>query len=881
MKQEEFLKRYEFNIRTDKIGGGSFGTVYKAYDTVLDRFVAIKISEVKRVGDKEFSLREEFEAIANLPPHANIAHYEDVFTFESFQGVFDYAVMQYYKEGNLSEFIKNNPDLSYEQRQEIALQFLYGIGHLHKHKVVHRDLKPGNLLVVKRQNGQIVPKITDFGLSKQAEDGQGSRFQNSFAGGTIQYSSPEQIKGELLKLNTDLWSFGVIAYEIFTGKKLFDISGFSSATIEWQNQITQQILKENIEEKINDFPDSWQWVLRSCLQRDLSKRIQSTDEILKKLNKSEATFVESSATQVTPTTTSTVVQQNEAQSAPTRVSNPRPLAKSTSSSDGNTLKYATIGILGVGALAAGFIFFPFENKEDKKEIVEEIPIPFTENNLMGYKKGDSILVVPKFISAGTFNEGKAYVADLDSAYYINEKGQWAGSIKQNKDKEVVQENQKKDDNKNSSTTTVDTKTKTETVTTKQEEKSNTSNTNTSFEKGKKLYDQGNYKDAFPLLLQAAKSNNGDAQHRVGYIYHYGLGNIQQSYSEAKYWYEQGAKNNVAVSMNNLGVMYINGEGVSQNYNLGMDWYVKAANNGSGLAMRNIGNLYEDGKGVEKSYPKAKEWFEKAAAKGDAEAMANLGYFYHNGYGVERDYLQAKTWYEKGAAGGSSWATRNLGLLYDEGKGVSYNWKEAANWYQKAADKGDATAKRLLGEFYLFGVGGLTKNVSYAKQLLQQAADAGNKTAKEHLKVLTDIEKKNYFRPFDSKLGNNLYLTVGELNEEMALYPAVVDAHDNSWVFDVTYSLGQSKSVRIWPNDADVNYEDEISFTNYTSSPLMTQSVGTHSSGVSIKGGDYGQRTIGYIYYRAYFYSDTQGANFAEKVVIKIPFAVCWLPRNSY
>lgn len=879
MKQEEFLKRYEFNIRTDKVGGGSFGTVYKAYDTVLDRHVAIKISEVKRVGDKEFSLREEFEAIADLPPHANIAHYESVFTFESFQGVFDYAVMQYYQEGNLAEFLKNHPKLSFEQREDIALQFLHGIDHLHKHKVVHRDLKPGNILVVNRKNGQIVPKITDFGLSKQAEDGQGSRFQNSFAGGTIQYSSPEQIKGESLKLNTDLWSFGVIAYEIFTGNKLFDVTGFSSATIEWQNQITQQILKENIEEKIKDIPGTWQTVLLSCLQRDLAKRVQSTGEILKKLDKAPATFVEDTSTRVTPVVEPTVVHQNEAQSAPTRVSNPKPLPKTSPSSSGKTLKYATLGLLGTAAVAAGIIFFPFNKKEDKKEIINEIPEPFSDQNLVGYKKGDSIVVEPKFISAGTFNEGKAYVVDKDSAYYIDEKGSWVASVS-NRGEVVNEEQQNNDNNKNTSINTPDTKTET-TNSKNQKNKTNNSGSGSPYENGKKLYDQGNYKEAFPFLLQAAKNNVGDAQHRVGYMYHQGLGGTQQNYSEAKYWYEQGAKNNIAASMNNLGVIYINGEGVPQNYNLGMEWYTKAANNGSGLAMRNIGNLYEDGKGVEKNYTKAKEWFEKAAAKGDAEAMANLGFFYNYGYGVETDYLTAKSWYEKGAAAGSSWAMRNLGIMYDYGDGVTFNWSEAVKWYTKASDKGDASAKRLLGEFYLFGVGGLTKNVSYAKQLLQQAADAGEKTAKKHLQVLFDIEKKNYFRPVESKLGNNLYLTVAELNEEMALYPALVDQHDNSWVFDVTYSLGQSKSVRIWPNDADVNYEDEISFTNYTSSSLMTQSIGTHTSGVSIKGGDYGQRTIGYIYYRAYFYNDTQGAEFAEKVVIKIPFAVCWLPRNSY
>ena len=204
MTQQEFTQRYQFSIKTDKIGGGSFGTVYKAYDNALDREVAIKVSEVKIVGDKEFSLLEEFKAIENLSVHQNIANYEEVYRFESFPTVFDYGIMQYYSLGNLSHYLKNN-EVSILDREKITRGVLEGIAFLHQHNVVHRDLKPSNILVVDRR-GEIIPKITDFGLSKQAEgDGKASRFTNSFAGGTLQYSSPEQLKGLPLKLNTDLW----------------------------------------------------------------------------------------------------------------------------------------------------------------------------------------------------------------------------------------------------------------------------------------------------------------------------------------------------------------------------------------------------------------------------------------------------------------------------------------------------------------------------------------------------------------------------------------------------------------------------------------------------------------------------------------------------
>lgn len=166
MDQQEFFQRYSFSIRTDKIGGGAFGTVYKAYDNILNCDVAIKVSEVKIIGEKEFSLKDEFNAIKDLPPHPNIANYKELHSFEMPNGIFDYALMQFYKDGNLSHTIKNG--LTDVQKEAVSIDLLKGIAHLHQYNIVHRDLKPGNILVVKRDQ-KIIPVITDFGLSKQTK----------------------------------------------------------------------------------------------------------------------------------------------------------------------------------------------------------------------------------------------------------------------------------------------------------------------------------------------------------------------------------------------------------------------------------------------------------------------------------------------------------------------------------------------------------------------------------------------------------------------------------------------------------------------------------------------------------------------------------------
>ena len=279
MTQEEFFKRYKYDVVDDRIGGGGFGTVYKAYDTTLHREVAIKVSEVKTVNGKTFSLRDEVEALTHVPEHPNIANYEKekLFTFKMPNGVFDYAVMQYYPDGNLNNAIKQG--LTVAQKEDIATQLLEGIAFLHQHKVVHRDLKPGNILIV-RDGDRIIPLITDFGLSKAANMSDGSVFSNSFGGGTQRYSSPEQLQGKPLRLNTDLWSYGAILYELFTGEQLFSASSGAANTAQADLEIYNKIVNGNVQ-SLGVMPEKWRKVAERCLVVDADKRAKDEAELFR------------------------------------------------------------------------------------------------------------------------------------------------------------------------------------------------------------------------------------------------------------------------------------------------------------------------------------------------------------------------------------------------------------------------------------------------------------------------------------------------------------------------------------------------------------------------------------------------------------------------
>jgi serine/threonine protein kinase len=150
------------------------------------------------------------------------------------------------------------------------------------------------------------------------------------------------------------------------------------------------------------------------------------------------------------------------------------------------------------------------------------------------------------------------------------------------------------------------------------------------------------------------------------------------------------------AMNNLGVLYQNGQGVAQSYDKAREWFQKAADAGNPDAMNNLGELYYYGRGVARDYTQARDWYEKAAAADNANAMYSLGWMYEKGSGVIiRDYTQARNWYQRAADAGHPDAMYNLGVLYENGQGVAQDYGKAREWYQMAADLGYADAKQAL------------------------------------------------------------------------------------------------------------------------------------------------------------------------------------------
>ncbi|MBL0026894.1 MAG: protein kinase [Saprospiraceae bacterium] len=290
MQQKEFFERYEIDIKSGRLGGGAFGTVYKAYDHLRDQWKAIKIAEVKFIEGKEFSLVSEFNASQAIPLHKNIAHYESVFQFQMPNGVFDYAVMQYYPEGNLKQLLSQKK-LQLEEKFSLVNGLLQGITFLHKNNIIHRDIKPSNILISIDTRNQYVPKIADFGLSKNISDTDFSNITNSFGGGTLDYSSPEQLFGQPLRPNADLWSLGIIVYEIFMARKPFDAGEMTGSPEAKRRKVYQNIIQAVLPDNVDQCPAPYNDIIRLCLIKDPSKRVKKGEDLIEFLKNPVPIFI--------------------------------------------------------------------------------------------------------------------------------------------------------------------------------------------------------------------------------------------------------------------------------------------------------------------------------------------------------------------------------------------------------------------------------------------------------------------------------------------------------------------------------------------------------------------------------------------------------------
>ena len=260
--------RYEI---IKKVGNGGMATVYKAKDTILNRFVAVKILRDEFTTDQEFIKRFEAEAQAAASiTHANIVSVYDVGNQDNLY----YIVMELIQGKTLKEIIlEENGPLPWKWSVNIAIQIASALEVAHKNNVIHRDIKPHNIIIT--EDG--IAKVTDFGIAKAVSNSTITAFGSTI--GSVHYFSPEHARGGYTDAKSDLYSLGVVMYEMLTGRLPFDADTPVSVALKHMQEEPEEPadINEKIPEAVND-------IIMKALRKDTNLRYASATAMLRDLN---------------------------------------------------------------------------------------------------------------------------------------------------------------------------------------------------------------------------------------------------------------------------------------------------------------------------------------------------------------------------------------------------------------------------------------------------------------------------------------------------------------------------------------------------------------------------------------------------------------------
>ena len=261
--------RYEI---LSKVGAGGMSDVYKAKDHILSRFVAIKVLKQEFSEDSSFvtKFRAEAQSAAGLE-HPNIVNIYDV---GSENGLY-YIVMEYVEGITLKTYIEKKGQLSFKESASIAIQVARGIEAAHNKNIIHRDIKPQNIII--STDGKV--KVTDFGIAKATS----SNTISPDVVGSVHYASPEQATNGFVVGRSDIYSLGIVMFEMVTGRVPFD--GDTTVAVALQH-LQEEIARPSI--YAPDLPISFEKIILKCTQKTPDRRYQTIEELLTDIRRSLA-----------------------------------------------------------------------------------------------------------------------------------------------------------------------------------------------------------------------------------------------------------------------------------------------------------------------------------------------------------------------------------------------------------------------------------------------------------------------------------------------------------------------------------------------------------------------------------------------------------------
>lgn len=281
---DEFTRQFACDYAMPLARGGH-GEIYRGVDLETNEEVAIK-RRLYSVDDNALTLEKEYANTQAVPVNRFVVRYLYYGRYVTPFGTYEFLVMRYYRDGNLTNTALSWPALSNLQQQRFISEFLLGLSHLHTHGIVHRDIKPENVLLVRYSDSEGIafrPVIVDFGISKMMTDyPEAARafVQNSMRIGTVTYMAPEQLRTENIDYNADLWSFGIILYELITGKHMIARKSFPETQREEAYAFWRMANEENFPDDLRTVPQPYQQMIRKCLIVSPEERVPSARALL-------------------------------------------------------------------------------------------------------------------------------------------------------------------------------------------------------------------------------------------------------------------------------------------------------------------------------------------------------------------------------------------------------------------------------------------------------------------------------------------------------------------------------------------------------------------------------------------------------------------------
>ncbi|WP_340200836.1 serine/threonine-protein kinase [Ascidiimonas sp. W6] len=700
------ISHYEWDPEKDLIAEGGFAEVFRAKDiNTANRWVALKIYKeaVSRgtsgsTGQKKYSLEQEFAKIDGLS-HTHIISYYGLEYLEHVDMMgrtvsYPVLVMEYAGEGTLSDLMAKG--LAPEDTKRIIMEMVSAIAYLHEQGVIHRDLKPGNILFTKDRNLRLVSKVTDFGISRDILSDKTLEQSITEGVGTSHYMAPEQFFKKKFGLNgeisarTDLWALGIILYKLLTGKFPFG-----------EAQKDYELIREEIIEKeldLNELPEAYKEVVNGCLQKEASNRIGSASELLQMLQGKEGvgtvvpTAVATDEKTILPTDSAAYQTGNNQKHV--RVSSPEKGKKTTSKLPLIVALFFVIIVAGAG----GFWWNRNANINKLLSNAEEY-----------YKKGNFDEAHAEYLKASEYDSGKAY-------YFLSLMAQHGRGVERDYEKSITYADKAIADGYDMAAfhlgwmhmygqgVPIDSI-------------KALSYFKQSLDQIKELSDTGeaeaqnlygimatsgyiidkDVKMAFDLTKKAALKGHPSAISNLAYKYEYGLG-VDKNCKEALVWYEKGAAIKQERSINGLGRLYYYGcDEIKKDMSKSFAYYKEAAAEGSIEAQHMLGWIYQNGLegATKKDLDESLWWYRKAAENDHIASMNNLGTIYEG----KENYAEAKIWYTKAANKNNKYGAYNLGSLKYSGNGEPVDKEGSLKWFLKAAEQDHKAAQVQAGYIY--------------------------------------------------------------------------------------------------------------------------------------------------------------------------------------